>query len=181
MHNFPLNKLIPVGSEDFIEIHKIVDENAPLIAKLSSGFINQNEIRATLSQMTKTEIDASLHINLPFFCDFGRHIRIGKNVFINTACVFTDLGGIIIEDNVLIAPNVKIISVNHEINPKTRRGVILNPVQIKKNAWIGAGAIILPGVTIGENSIVAAGAVVNKNVPDGVIFAGVPAKKIRDI
>ena len=73
-----------------------------------------------------------MHINQPFYCDFGRHLRIGKKVFINTACVFTDLGGIVIEDNVLIAPNVKIISVNHDINPKTRRGLILSPIHIQK-------------------------------------------------
>ncbi|MBR5941692.1 MAG: maltose O-acetyltransferase [Neisseriaceae bacterium] len=181
MHHFPLNQLIPAGSDDFIAIHKIVTENAPLIAKLSSTYLEQTEIRNILSQITQSEIDESLHINLPFYCDFGRHIRIGKEVFINTACVFTDLGGIVIEDKVLIAPNVKIISVNHDINPQTRRGLILSPVHIKKNAWIGAGATILPGVTIGENSIIAAGAVVNKNVPDNTIYGGIPAKLLKNI
>ena len=86
-----------------------------------------------------------------------------------------------IEDNVLIAPQVKIISVNHDINPKTRRGLILSPVHIQKNAWIGAGAIILPGVTISENAVIAAGAVVSKNVPANTIYGGVPAKWIKDI
>ncbi|MBQ9258422.1 MAG: sugar O-acetyltransferase [Neisseriaceae bacterium] len=181
MHKFPLNTLIAAGSDDFIEIHKIVDENAPLISELSGTYKTQAEIRKLLSQITNSEIDDSVHINLPLYCDFGRHLRIGKNVFINTACVFTDLGGIVIEDNVLIAPQVKIISVNHDINPKTRRGVILSPVHIKKNAWIGAGATILPGVTIGENAVIAAGAVVNKNVPDNTIYGGVPAKFLKNI
>ena len=181
MHKFPLNTLITAGSDDFIEIHQIVDENAPFIAELSGTYKTQAEIRKLLSQITNSEIDDSVHINLPLYCDFGRHLRIGKNVFINTACVFTDLGGIVIEDNVLIAPQVKIISVNHDINPKTRRGEILSPVHIQKNAWIGAGATILPGVTIGENAVIAAGAVVSKNVPANTIYGGVPAKWIKDI
>ena len=181
MHKFPLNTLIAAGSDDFIEIHQIVDENAPFIAELSGTYKTQPEIRKLLSQITNSEIDDSVHINLPLYCDFGRHLRIGKEVFINTACVFTDLGGIVIEDNVLIAPQVKIISVNHDINPKTRRGVILSPVHIQKNAWIGSGATILPGVTIGENAVIAAGAVVNKNVPANTIYGGVPAKWIKDI
>lgn len=181
MHKFPLNTLIATGSDDFIEIHQIVDENAPFIAELSGTYKTQPEIRKILSKITQSEIDDSVHINLPLYCDFGRHLRIGKNVFINTACVFTDLGGIVIEDNVLIAPNVKIISVNHDKRVEHRRGVILSPVHIQKNAWIGAGAIILPGVTIGENAVIAAGAVVNKNVPANTIYGGVPAKWIKDI
>ena len=88
-------------------------------------------------QITQSEIDDSVHINLPFYCDFGRHLRIGKQVFINTACVFTDLGGIVIEDNVLIAPNVKIISVNHDKRVKHKRGVILSPVHIQKKRGLG--------------------------------------------
>ncbi|MBR7002459.1 MAG: hypothetical protein IKI11_07365, partial [Neisseriaceae bacterium] len=111
MHKFPLNTLIAAGSDDFIEIHQIVDENAALISELSGTYKTQPEIRKILSKITQSEIDDSVHINLPLYCDFGRHLRIGKEVFINTACVFTDLGGIVIEDNVLIAPQVKIISV----------------------------------------------------------------------
>ena len=91
-----------------------------------------------------------MHINLPLYCDFGRHLRIGKQVFINTACVFTDLGGIVIEDNVLIAPQVKIISVNHDINPKTRRGLILSPVHIQKNAWIGQGQLFCQALPLAQ-------------------------------
>ncbi|HGO5814282.1 TPA: sugar O-acetyltransferase [Mannheimia haemolytica] len=181
MHPFPLNQIIAPNSDDFKRIHDIVAENAPKIAKLSGGFQTQEQIRAILADITQSDIDDTLTVNLPFFCDFGRHIRIGKNVFINTACVFTDLGGITIEDNVLIAPRVTIVTVNHPQNPAERRGVILKPVHIKQNAWIGAGATILGGVTVGQNAIVAAGAVVSKDVPDNAVVAGVPARVIKMI
>ena len=95
--------------------------------------------------------------------------------------MFTDLGGITLEDNVLIAPRVNILTVNHPESPAERRGVILAPVTVKKNAWIGAGATILPGVTVGENAIVAAGAVVSKDVPANTIVGGIPAKVLKTI
>lgn len=181
MHSYPINELIAQDSPLFAEIHDIVAENAPKIAELSGGFKTQSEIRTLLAEITRSGIDDSLHVNLPFYSDFGRHIRIGRNVFINTGAVFTDLGGIVIEDNVLIAPAVKILTVNHPLDPKTRRGLILQPVHIKKNAWIGAGATILGGVTVGENAVVAAGAVVSKDVPDNAVAAGIPAKVVKMI
>lgn len=179
--DLPMNSLIAKGSQIFEDIHQIVAENAPKIAELSGKFQTQAEIQRLLSEITQSQIDETLHVNLPLYSDFGRHLRIGKNVFINTACVFTDLGGITLEDNVLLAPRVNIITVNHPTAPKTRRGVIVKPVIIKQNAWIGAGATILPGVTVGENAIVAAGSVVTKDVPENTIVAGVPAKIIKMI
>ena len=181
MHDFPANTLIAENSDLFARIHDIVAENAPKTAELSGAFKSQAEIRAVLADITRSRIDESLHVNLPFYTDFGRHIRIGRNVFINTGCVFTDLGGITIEDNVLIAPRVNIVTVNHPENPDERRGLILKPVRIKRNAWIGAGATILPGVTVGENAIVAAGAVVSKDVADNTVVGGVPAKVLKTI
>lgn len=91
------------------------------------------------------------------------------------------MGGITIEDNVLIGPKVNLITENHPLNPADRKALITKPIIIKKNAWIGAAATILPGVTIGENSIIAAGAVVSKDVPDNVVAGGIPAKIIKTI
>lgn len=95
--------------------------------------------------------------------------------------MFVDLGGIELEDNVLIGPEVKILSVNHPLDPKNRRGVILKSVKIRRNAWIGAGVTVCPGVTIGENSVIGAGSVVTKDVPSNTVYAGVPAKFIKNI
>lgn len=90
-----------------------------------------------------------------------------------------DLGGIFIEDHVLIGPMSRIITVNHLVDPSQRRGLEVQAVRIKKNAWIGANVTVLPGVTIGENSIVAADSTVTKDVPANVIVAGTPAKVIK--
>lgn len=179
MHNFPLNHIISPESTEFDQIHQIVAENASKIAELHTQYHTPERIRELLSEITQSVIDESVHINLPFYSDFGRHIRIGKNVFINTGALFVDLGGITIEDNVLIAPQVKILTVNHPEDPKLRRGVILKPVRIRRNAWIGAGATILPGVTVGENAIVAAGAVVSKDVQPNTTVGGIPAKILK--
>ncbi|OOR89456.1 acetyltransferase [Moraxella caviae] len=181
MHDFPLNQLLAKESPEFADIHQIVAENQPLLAKLKFKSLSAVEIRQVLGELTQSEIDESLVVNLPFYCDFGRHLRIGKNVFINIGATFSDVGGIIIEDNVLIAPNVTITSVNHPLDPATRRGIILAPVRICKNAWIGANATIVGGVTIGENSVVAAGAVVTKDVPANTVVAGVPARVVKEI
>lgn len=179
--SLPINQIIPADSPLYAEIHRIVEENSPLIAELNNEYHSQEEIRVLLSHITGQVIDDSFRAKLPIFSDFGRHIRIGKNVFINAGVMLTDMGGITLHDNVLIGPQAKILSVNHPVNPCQRRGLILSPVVIKENAWIGAGATILPGVTVGENAIVAAGTVVSKDVTANTIVAGVPAKVIKTI
>lgn len=140
-----------------------------------------DEVRSFLAQITGSEIDKSTNIFTPLHINYGKNTRIGKNVFINFDCTFLDLGGITIEDNVLIAPKVSLLSEGHPVSPEERHSLLVGAIHIKKNAWIGANATILPGVTIGENSIVAAGAVVSKDVPDYTIVGGIPAKKIKKI
>lgn len=139
------------------------------------------EIRYLLSQITDSVIDESVSVFTPFYINYGKHTQIGKNVFINFNCIFLDLGGITIEDNVLIAPNVSILSEGHPVSLENRHSLVPKSIHIKKNAWIGAGATLLHGVTIGENAIVAAGAVVSKDVPDNTIVGGIPAKVIQQI
>jgi acetyltransferase-like isoleucine patch superfamily enzyme len=139
------------------------------------------EIRNLLSQIINTEIDESVAVFTPLYINYGKHTKIGKNVFINFDCVFLDLGGITIEDGVLIAPKVSLLSEGHPISPEERHSLVPKPIHIKKNAWIGANATILQGVTIGENSVVAAGAVVSEDVPDNVVVGGIPAKIIKRI
>lgn len=139
------------------------------------------EIRNLLSQITWSEIDESVEVFTPLYINYGKHTKIGKNVFINFDCVLLDLGGITIEDNVLIAPKVSLLSEGHPVSPQNRQSLVPGQIHIKKNAWIGAGATILPGVTIGENAIVAAGAVVSKDVTANTIVGGIPAKIIKEI
>ncbi len=142
---------------------------------------DQVEIRRLLSEITDSQIDEGVAVFTPLYINYGKHIRIGKNVFINFDCTFLDLGGITIEDNVLIAPKVSLLSEGHPISPENRQSLVPGHIHIKKNAWIGASATILPGVTIGENAVVAAGAVVSKDVPDNTVVGGIPAKIIKSI
>ncbi len=140
-----------------------------------------NMMRERLGEIIGSPIDKSTTVFIPFYTNFGKHIKLGKNIFINHACTFLDMGGITIEDDVQIGPKVNLITENHPVDPSLRKHLDLKSILIKRNAWIGAGATILPGVTIGENSIVAAGAVVNKDVPDNCIVGGVPAKVLKTI
>lgn len=155
--------------------------NTKKLLVLMNNAADPNEIRNLLNQITGSEIDESVVVFTPLYINYGKHTKIGKNVFINFDCTFLDLGGITIEDNVLIAPKVSLLTEGHPIEPENRHALIPKPIHIKKNAWIGAGATILQGVTIGENSIVASGAVVSKDVPDNTIAGGVPAKIIKTI
>ncbi|MEO8414319.1 MAG: DapH/DapD/GlmU-related protein [Ginsengibacter sp.] len=139
------------------------------------------EIRNLLRQITDSEIDESVTVFTPFHINYGRHTKIGKNIFINFDCFFLDLGGITIDENVLIGPKVSLLTEGHPIEPANRHSLTVGHIHIKKNTWIGAGATILQGVTIGENAVVAAGAVVSKDVPDNTIVGGIPAKFIKSI
>ena len=142
--------------------------------------VNPEEINKILSRILDKELQ-SVAVFTPLYINYGKHITIGKNVFINFDCTFLALGGITIEDEVLIGPKVNLVTENHPLDPKERKGLIAKPIIIKKNAWIGANATILPGVTIGENAVVAAGAVVSKDVPDNTIVGGIPAKFIKNV
>ncbi len=169
---------VPMNDPEYPKVFEAVSRTMELSAALNTS-TNIDQIRERLGEITGQQIDGSTRIFIPFHTNFGRHIRLGKNVFINHDCTFLDLGGITIEDEVMIGPKVSLISENHPINPKERKILDLKPVVIKRNAWIGAGAIILPGVTVGENAVVAAGAVVTENVPDNSVAGGVPAKFIK--
>jgi acetyltransferase-like isoleucine patch superfamily enzyme len=171
---------IRLDDPEYYKIQEVVNRTIRLSAGLNTS-TDIAQIRERLSELTGSELDASTTVFVPFFTNFGRFTRIGRNVFINHACSFLDMGGITIEDHVLIGPKVNLITENHPMDPADRRALICKPIVIKRNAWIGAAATILPGVTIGENAVVAAGAVVSRDVPANTIVGGVPAKFIKAI
>lgn len=171
---------IRLDDPEYYKVWKIVTRTIKLSAALNTS-TDVDQIRERLSEITGSKIDESTIVFTPFHTNFGRFIQIGKNVFINHACSFLDMGGIIIEDDVLIGPGVNLTTENHPLDPADRKTLLLKPIIVKRNAWIGAGAAILPGVTIGENAIVAAGAVVSKDIPANTIVAGVPAKVIKKL
>ena len=162
-------------------IQEIVEQNQRLLQNLNTQRHYECEARQLISEITGQKIPKSTEIRLPFYTDYGHNIKIGERVFINSNVMMVDLGGITIEDDVLIGPGAYLLSVNHGLKPKQRKELELKPVLIKKNAWIGARATICPGVIVGENAVVAAGAVVTKDVPKNTVTAGVPAKNIKKI
>jgi acetyltransferase-like isoleucine patch superfamily enzyme len=140
------------------------------------------EVRAVFSELVGYRVDDSFALIPPFYTAGGTEIRVGRNVFINQNCTIYDLGGVDIGDDVMIGPNVSIITTGHPLEPSERRaGVTANPIAIGRNVWIAAGATVIGGVTIGENSVVAAGAVVTRDVPANTLVAGVPARAIRTL
>jgi maltose O-acetyltransferase len=116
----------------------------------------------------------------PFFCDYGYNIRIGANAFLNFNCVILDVVGVSIGDGAQIGPAVHVFAGTHPRDPAARRSGLEfgRPVKIGRNAWVGGGAIILPGVTIGDDAVIGAGAVVTRDVSPGATVVGNPARQI---
>ena len=145
-------------------------------------FDDADEVRALFSELIGKPVDDSFLLIPPFYTTGGVEIRVGRNVFVNQNCTFYDLGGLDIADDVMIGPNVSLLTSGHPIEPSRRRdGVIAKPIVIERNVWIAAGATIIGGVTVGENSVVAAGSVVTKDVPPNTLVGGNPARVIRSI
>jgi acetyltransferase-like isoleucine patch superfamily enzyme len=141
-----------------------------------------DEVRALFSDLIGKTVDDGFMLIPPFYTTGGPDITVGRNVFVNQNCTFYDLGGLDIGDDVMIGPNVSIITSGHPIEPSQRRaGVIAKPIVIGRNVWIAAGATIIGGVTVGENSVVAAGSVVTRDVPPNSLVGGNPARVIRSI
>lgn len=174
-------EMISVTDEGYEEIAKIIDEAQRITAELNCAYHTREQVSEIFSKLTGVAVDETFQLLPPFYTDFGKNIRVGKNVFINHACTFMDRGGITIGNNVLIAPKVNLITINHPLQPQLRRNTISKPITIGNNVWLGAGVTVMPNVTIGDNSVVAAGAVVTKDVPPNVIVAGVPAKIMKQL
>jgi acetyltransferase-like isoleucine patch superfamily enzyme len=171
---------IQLTDPEYPKVWEIVARALRLSPELNAS-VDLDQVRQRLGEIIGSQLDESTTVFVPFYTNFGRFIQIGKNVFINHACTFLDQGGITIEDNVLIGPKVNLITENHPLEPANRRALICKPIVIRRNAWIGAAATILPGVTVGENAVVAAGAVVSKDVPANTVVGGIPAKHIKNI
>lgn len=169
-----------LNEPQFAPVMELIARTQALSVQLNSA-THIDQVRERLSEIIGSPIDMSTRIFPPFYTNFGRFITLGKNVFINHTCSFLDLGGITIEDDVLIGPKVNLVTENHPLDPADRQTLLLKPIVIKRNVWIGAAATILPGVTIGENSVIAAAAVMTKDVPANTVAGGVPGKIIKSI
>ena len=122
-------------------------------------------------------------IRPPFYCDYGYQTHIGAGTFLNFGVVALDVARISIGDDVQIGPLVQLLTPTHPVDAELRRAKweAAEPIAIGDNVWLGGGAIVCPGVTIGADTVVGAGAVVTRDLPPGVVAAGVPARVIREL
>ena len=150
-----------------------------LCAKANAKLPNDPTYVQDLEELFERKLDG-IRILTPFICDFGNRVKFGKNVFINHSAILSASGGIEFEDGVSLAPGCRIATINHDFNERHTK-YTYDKVTIKKNAWLGMGATICPGVTIGAYAVVAAGAVVTKDVPDYAVVGGCPAKVIKTL
>ena len=142
--------------------------------------------RAILEELLGA-IGENVAIDTPFHCDHGKNIFLGNDIVIGMDCIFVDNAPIRVGDRAMIASGVQLCTANHPILPGERlldarptyfRPYAL-PITVCAGAWVGARAVVLPGVTIGENAVVGAGSVVTKSVPPNTVVAGNPARPIR--
>jgi acetyltransferase-like isoleucine patch superfamily enzyme len=176
-------RIIPRGTPESAAMLASIQRAMAITARLNRLTFNEaDEVRTLFSQLIGKQVDDSFFLIPPFYTTGGPEITVGRNVFVNQNCTFYDLGGLDIADDVMIGPNVSIITSGHPVQPSQRRaGVVAKPIAIGRNVWIAAGATIIGGVTVGENSVVAAGSVVTKDVPPNTLVGGNPASVIRSI
>ena len=183
MTNEDRTRIIPRRTPESAAMSANVKRAMAITAALNRlTFNDADEVRVLFSDLIGKKVDDSFLLIPPFYTTGGSDISVGRNVFVNQNCTFYDLGGLTIADDVMIGPNVSIITSGHPIEPSQRRAcIVAKPIAIERNVWIAAGATIIGGVTVGENSVVAAGSVVTKDVPPSTLVGGNPARVIRSI
>jgi maltose O-acetyltransferase len=122
-------------------------------------------------------------IEPPFHCDYGANISLGDGAYLNFRCLVLDCAAVEIGELTKLGPGVQLCTATHPVDPADRAALIeyAKPILLGRNVWIGAGAIICPGVTVGDNSVVGAGSVVVRDVPANVVVAGNPCRLLREL
>ena len=154
-----------------------------LLERYNATRHDEQELRDRLLRELLGDVGDGVVVKPPFRCDYGRYISIGARTFANYDCVMLDVARIRIGAACQLAPRVQLLTATHPIDPEPRRlgWESAEPIAIGDNVWLGGGAIVCPGVTIGDDTVVGAGAVVTRDLPAGVVGAGVPARVLREI
>lgn len=166
------------------ELTDIKDKTYGLVSELSRASHFDTEYVMSLVRKIVAKIGQDSYIVPPFRCDYGDHVFIGNNTYINYNCCFLDSAKVIIGDHVYMGPNCNIFTPCHPIHHELRKEKVTEyalPVTVGSHSWIGGDVVITPGVTIGENCVIGAGSVVTKDIPDNSIAVGNPCKVIRQI
>lgn len=166
------------------ELTDIKDRTYGLVSELSRASYFDTEYVMSLVRKIVAKIGQDSYIVPPFRCDYGDHVFIGNNTYINYNCCFLDSAKVTIGDYVYMGPNCNIFTPCHPIHHELRKEKVIEyalPVTVGSHSWIGGDVVITPGVTIGENCVIGAGSVVTKDIPDNSIAVGNPCKVIRQI
>ena len=162
-------------------MHAASQEALRLTAELNGSYHSPEEVLKPMSALTGRQVLDSFRMFPPFTTDFGRNLRFGERVFLNSGCRFQDQGGIDIGDGALIGHNAVVTTLNHDLDPARRADMHPAPVRIGRGTWLGANVTVLPGVIIGDGAVIGAGSVVTKDVAPNTLVVGVPAHHVRVI
>lgn len=166
------------------ELTDIKDRTYGLVSELSRASHFDTEYVMSLVRKIVAKIGQDSYIVPPFRCDYGDHVFIGNNTYINYNCCFLDSAKVTIGDYVYMGLNCNIFTPCHPIHHELRKEKVTEyalPVTVGSHSWIGGDVVITPGVTIGENCVIGAGSVVTKDIPDNSIAVGNPCKVIRQV
>jgi len=174
---------LPSGSPELAGFRERVEQAIRVTERLNKlPYDDQDAIQAAWSELTGRPVDPTFCLIPPIYSDHGVNIRLGRNVFVNQCCRFNDTGGIELGDNVMLGPNVSLITSGHPVAPSERRnGITHAPIRIEDNVWIGASVTVVQGVTIGTGAVIGAGAVVAHDIPPATLAVGVPARPCRTL
>ena len=161
------------------KLNEQIKRTSDVLFKLNHTQPYTDEYNKSVKELFTGGLGENSQVLTPLYVIIADNVHIGNNVSINPYFKCMSAGNVYIEDDVKIAMNVAVITNNHDFY--NRDVLTIKDVRIKKNAWIGAGAIILPGVTIGENAVVGAGSVVTKDVAPNTVVAGNPARVIKQL
>lgn len=164
-----------------IEMYEIRTKVKRLLHKLNVTEYYTDKFQDVINELCPNSAK-DLHLEPPFYCDYGDHIYAEKNVFINFGAVILDGAKVTIGENTIIAPGLHLYTARHPIEAEERKiWEDCAPVSIGKDCWIGGRVTICPGVTIGDRCVIGAGSVVVKDIPSDSLAVGNPAKIIRKI
>lgn len=166
------------------ELLRLKEQTAKILHEINlASPIDREKSHRTLFPLIFNRLGKNTWFELPFNCDYGKHIEIGENCYFNHHCSIGDGGKVIIGNNVLIGPYVGIYTAQHPLDSKLRLEgwQSVSDIEIGDNVWIGANCTILSGVKIGNNTVIGAGSIVTKDIPENTLAYGVPCKIIKSL
>ncbi|MFJ4836443.1 sugar O-acetyltransferase [Streptomyces sp. NPDC088747] len=165
------------------EIARRQQQAVRLAARYQAAYVEDADAARPILAELLGSLGEEVHVRPPLHVDYGSNITIGARTFVNYNLTALDVAAISIGEDCQIGPNVQLLTPTHPLEPQPRRDKLeaARPITIGNNVWLGGGAIVLPGVSIGDNAVIGAGAVVTKDVPEGVVAVGNPARPVRTL